>query len=197
MKIGNWTLTKTSLALLLIQLALVSTIAAKYFYERQKCPRVWTRTVAVYGQVPMRGRYLSLRRTVDGGQSTLPSAKAAKFPRGWNGAAVPGDYSVGYVAPVFFPADLKVENNQLVAVEITDEERQESGQMVEAPPGAACQQFRLAKPVDYYIAEHAPDPSWTKQGRELWIEVTLPPKGPPRPLALALKDNGLWKPLNF
>ena len=29
MKIGNWTLTKTSLALLLIQLALVSTIAAK------------------------------------------------------------------------------------------------------------------------------------------------------------------------
>jgi hypothetical protein len=197
MKIGNWTLTKTSLALLLIQLALVSTIAAKYFYERQKCPRVWTRTVAVYGQVPMRGRYLSLRLTVDGCQSTLPSAKAAKFPRGWNGAAVPGDYSVGYVAPVFFPADLKVENNQLVAVEITDEERQESGQMVEAPPGAACQQFRLAKPVDYYIAEHAPDPSWTKQGRELWIEVTLPPKGPPRPLALALKDNGLWKPLNF
>ena len=194
MKIGNWTLTKTSLALLLIQLALVSTIAAKYFYERQKCPRVWTRTVAVYGQVPMRGRYLSLRLTVDGCQSTLPSAKAAKFPRGWNGAAVPGDYSVGYVAPVFFPADLKVENNQLVAVEITDEERQESGQMVEAPP---CQQFRLAKPVDYYIAEHAPDPSWTKQGRELWIEVTLPPKGPPRPLALALKDNGLWKPLNF
>jgi hypothetical protein len=145
----------------------------------------------------MRGRYLSLRLTVDGCQSTLPSAKAAKFPRGWNGAAVPGDYSVGYVAPVFFPADLKVENNQLVAVEITDEERQESGQMVEAPPGAACQQFRLAKPVDYYIAEHAPDPSWTKQGRELWIEVTLPPKGPPRPLALALKDNGLWKPLNF
>ena len=197
MKIGNWTLTKTSLALLLIQLALVSTIAAKYFYERQKCPRVWTRTVAVYGQVPMRGRYLSLRLTVDGCQSTLPSAKAAKFPRGWNGAAVPGDYSVGYVAPVFFPADLKVENNQLVAVEITDEERQESGQMVEEPPGAACQQFRLAKPVDYYIAEHAPDPSWTKQGRELWIEVTLPPKGPPRPLALALKDNGLWKPLNF
>jgi len=85
-------------------------------------------------QVPMRGRYLSLRLTVDGCQSTLPSAKAAKFPRGWNGAAVPGDYSVGYVAPVFFPADLKVENNQLVAVEITDEERQESGQMVEAPP---------------------------------------------------------------
>ena len=102
-----------------------------------------------------------------------------------------------YLAPVLFPAELKVENNQLVAVQITDEEQQEAGQMVEAPPGAACQQFRLAEPVDYYIAEHAADPSWTKPGQELWIEVTLPPKGPPRPLALAIKDNGLWKPLNF
>jgi hypothetical protein len=101
------------------------------------------------------------------------------------------------LAPVLFPAELKVENNQLVAVQITDEEQQEAGQMVEAPPGAACQQFRLAEPVDYYIAEHAPDPSWTKPGQELWIEVTLPPKGPPRPLALAIKDNGLWKQLNF
>ncbi len=197
MKIGNLTLTKSSVALLLIQLALVSTIAAKYFYERQKCPRVWARTVAMDRALPMRGRYLRLRLTVDGCQSTLPSAKAAKFPRGWNGEAVPGNFSMKYVPPVFFPAELKVENNQMVAVEITDEERQESGQMVEAPPGAPCQQFRLAAPVDYYIAEHAPDPSWIRPGQELWIEVTLPPKGPPRPLALALKDNGLWKPLNF
>jgi hypothetical protein len=200
MKIGSWTLTKASVALLLIQGSIVSTIAAKYFYERQTCPRVWARTVAIDPELPMRGRYLSLRLTVDGCQSTLPSAKAARFPRGWNGAAVPGDYSVRYVAPILFPAELKVENNQLVAVEITDEEREESAAIVEAPPGAACQQFRLAAPVDYYIAEHVADPSWTKAGQELWIEVTLPPKGPPRPLALALKDNGdngVWKPLAF
>ena len=197
MKIGRWTLTKTSIALLLIQLAIVSTIAAKYFYERKTCPRVWVRTVAIDPELPMRGRYLSLRVTVDGCQSTLPSAKAAKFPRGWNGAAVPGNYSVQYVAPVYFPAELKVVKNQLVAVEITNEEKKESGQLVEAPAGAACQQFLLATPVDFYLAEHAVDPSWTKPGQELWIEVTLPPKGPPRPLELAFKDNGLWKPLAF
>ena len=34
-------------------------------------------------------------------------------------------------------------------------------------------------------------------GHELWIEVTVPPKGPPRPLQLAEKENGVWKPLTL
>ena len=34
----------TSLALLVIQLAIVSSVAAKYLYQRWNCPRVWTRT---------------------------------------------------------------------------------------------------------------------------------------------------------
>jgi hypothetical protein len=29
------------------------------------------------------------------------------------------------------------------------------------------------------------------------MEVTVPPKGPPRPLQLALKKDGAWKPLAF
>ncbi len=42
--------------------------------------------------LPMRGRYLSLQLTVDGCQSTLPSAKLATFPRDVNGAVKPGPY---------------------------------------------------------------------------------------------------------
>ena len=61
--------------LLLIQLAIVSSVAAKYLYQRWTCPRVWTRTVAFDPELPMRGRYLSLQLIVDGCQSTLPSAK--------------------------------------------------------------------------------------------------------------------------
>jgi hypothetical protein len=57
--------------------------------------------------------------------------------------------------------------------------------------------MRLSRPVDFYISEHAADPTRLKAGQELWIEVTVPPKGPPRPLQLALKDNGAWKPLAF
>jgi hypothetical protein len=33
---------KASIALLILQLMIVSTVAAKYFYERVTCPRVWT-----------------------------------------------------------------------------------------------------------------------------------------------------------
>ena len=80
-------LSKISLALLLIQLAIVSSIAAKYLYQRWTCPRVWARTVAFDPELPMRGRYLSLQLTVDGCQSTLPSARAAAFPRDINGVA--------------------------------------------------------------------------------------------------------------
>ena len=56
--------------------------------------------------------------------------------------------------------------------------------------------MRLQEPVEFYIAEHAVDPPST-EGQELWMEVTVPPVGPPRPLQLALKDNGGWKPLAF
>jgi hypothetical protein len=57
--------------------------------------------------------------------------------------------------------------------------------------------MRLQDPVNFYIAEHAQSPMPVKAGQELWIEVTVPPKGPPRPLQLALKQGGAWKPLAF
>ena len=90
MKTGKCTLAGVSVALLVIQLALVSAIAAKYLYQRWRCPRVWTRAAAIDPEMPMRGRYLSLRLTVDGCESTLPSAKNATFPRDVNNAIKPG-----------------------------------------------------------------------------------------------------------
>ena len=45
MKLGKIALSGVSIALLVIQLAIVSLIAAKYLYQRWSCPRVWTRTV--------------------------------------------------------------------------------------------------------------------------------------------------------
>ncbi len=41
--------------------------------------------------------------------------------------------------------------------------------------------------VAYFISEHVADPSRRPQGEELWVEVTLPKKGPPRPIRLAVK----------
>ncbi len=190
---GAVKISKMSVVVLLIQLAIVSTVAGKYLYQRWTCPRVWVRTVAVDPGLPMRGRYLSLRLTVDGCGSTLPSAKAAVFARSINGAAIQGPYFVR--ASAIFHADLKVVNNRLTAVYVREDQHGTVGQEVSVPPGAACDAMRLDAPVDFYLPEHAADASRVKPGQELWVEVTVPPKGPPRPVQLAVKDNGGWRPL--
>jgi hypothetical protein len=197
MKTGRIRLSGASVALLVIQLALVCSVAVKYLYQRWSCPRVWTRTTAYDPDLLMRGRYLSLQLMVDGCQSTLPSAKEADFPRDVNGAAVQGQYAIRGGGNVEFPAELKVANNQLLAIGIRDGEERGGERTVMAGQGAPCDQMRLVDPVNFYISEHAQSPLPLLSGAELWIEVTVPPKGPPRPIQLALKQNGRWEPLAY
>jgi hypothetical protein len=194
MKIGRFTLSAASLALLVVQLAIVSTVAAKYLYQRWTCPRVWTRAVAIDPNMPMRGRYLALQLTVDGCQSTLPSAKDAAFPRKYDGTVKPGPYVLRQDTSSF-RAYLKVVENKLVAVAIGDQEDQTAGQQVDGTAGAPCDQMRLEEATDFFISDTAQSPLPLKPGQELWIEVTVPPTGPPRPLQLALKHDGQWEPL--
>ena len=196
MKIGRFTLSVASLALLVIQLALVSIIAAKYLYQRWTCPRVWTRAAAADPKSPLHGRYLSLQLTVNGCASTLPSAKNATFPRDVNGAVKPGPY-VLKPQPVDFLANLKVINNSLTAVRIEGQEETTGGVEIVGSPGATCDQMRLGPAIDCYLSGAARNPFPLQPGQELWIEVTVPPKGLPQPIQLALKDHGAWKPLNL
>ncbi|HTS61577.1 MAG TPA: hypothetical protein VMH28_06110 [Candidatus Acidoferrales bacterium] len=53
----------------------------------------------------------------------------------------------------------------------------------------------LAEPVAYFLPEHAPDPTRLAPGEELWVEVSVPPGGPPRPVRLGLKKDGVIRPL--
>src|ERR1039458_8773194 len=197
MKLVKISFSGTSIVLLLIQLALVSTIAAKYLYQRRSCPRVWVRAAAYNPDMVMRGRYLSLRLTVDGCQSTLPSALHAVFPRNTDGTTKPTGFTVKSEYPVQFRARLKVEGNKLLAIRIPEADQTSKGVNVIAMPDSSCDAMRINEPVDFYIAEHAADPTPLKPGQELWIEVTIPPQGPPRPLQLAMKQDGGWKPLAF
>jgi hypothetical protein len=197
MKIGSRRVSTASVVVLAIQLVVACSIAGKYLYQRLSCPRVWTRAAAFDPSLPMRGRYLSLQLLVDGCQSTLPSARQAGFPRDVNGAAVQGTYVIQATDYIQFPAELRVSGGKLLAIGIWDGDRGASGQMVTAWPGTPCDQMRLDRAVDFFIPEHAADPTGLKPGQELWIEVTVPPKGPPRPIQLALKQNGAWKPLAY
>jgi hypothetical protein len=143
MKIGRFTLSAASLALLIVQLALVSTIAAKYLYQRWTCPRVWTRAAAIDPLLPMRGRYLALELTVDGCQSTLPSAKNANFPRDVNGAVTPGRY-VLRPQDVDFHANLKVVNNTPFVLRARKIRPQEKKWLaLPARPAIRCSSHRL------------------------------------------------------
>ncbi|MGO9637495.1 MAG: hypothetical protein ACLPXT_02515 [Terracidiphilus sp.] len=197
MKLAKISFSKTSIVLLLIQLALVSSIAAKYLYQRSTCPRVWTRAAAYDPELVMRGRYLRLQLRVDGCESTLPSALHAVFPRNIDGTTKSNGFTIAPETLVQFRAKLKVEGNKLVAIRIPEADLTSKGVGVTAWPGASCDAMLLDQPVDFYIAEHAADPTRLKLNQELWIEVTIPPQGPPRPIQLALKDNGGWKPLAF
>jgi len=195
MKIFRSTLSGASLALLIVQLGLIATVAARYLYQRWTSPRVWTRAYGDDPKLILRGRYLSLKLEVSGCQSTLPSAKQAVFPRDYNGAVKPGQFTIQ--SAMEFPADLEVESNRLVAIRIQDPEKERYGQNIDAWPGKSCGEMTLLAPVDYYVAEHARDLVPLKAGQELWMEVTVPPRGAPRPLQLALKENGVWKPLKY
>ncbi|HLX43082.1 MAG TPA: hypothetical protein VKR43_06595 [Bryobacteraceae bacterium] len=53
----------------------------------------------------------------------------------------------------------------------------------------------LSQPIAFFIPEHIPDPSRRPAGEELWVELTVPPKGPPRPIQLGVKKDGVLTPL--
>jgi hypothetical protein len=55
----------------------------------------------------------------------------------------------------------------------------------------------LDQPLAYFIPEHVPDPSIRDPGEELWVEVTLPRRGAPRPIRLGVKRDGVLTPLDL
>lgn len=55
----------------------------------------------------------------------------------------------------------------------------------------------LAEPVAFFIPEHVPDPSRRAPGEELWVEVSVPERGMPRPIRLGVKKDGVLLPLSF
>jgi len=57
--------------------------------------------------------------------------------------------------------------------------------------------WRISEPVDFFISEHVSDPSRRPRGEELWVEVSVPPRGAPRPIHLAVKKDGVLTPLEL
>ena len=149
----------------LIQMALLLGIAGTYQVERIHDPHVFIETTPVDPNLPIRGRYLTLSAKVE------MSAKQ----------------EVEQGVPI--KVRLQSVNARLVATP-----DQQGDIMVLAMPCGQTRCYRLAEPLAYFIAEHAPDPSRSNQS--LWVEASLPAHGMPRPISLATQDaSGAFKRL--
>jgi hypothetical protein len=86
-------------------------------------------------------------------------------------------------------AQFSVEDGKLIA-----RPAQESGGAMVTLVNNATQ-ANLAEPVTFFIPERVPDPSRRHQGEELWVELTVPRTGLPRPIRLGVKKDGVLTPL--
>ncbi|HWX53431.1 MAG TPA: hypothetical protein VN176_02445 [Verrucomicrobiae bacterium] len=164
-----------SVTVLLIHIAIVLSLGGKLLYDRATRPRVWVKTVSVDPDLPIRGRYLTLRLQV-------------RAP--WLNKS-PKTYEHHFVR-------LTEENGDLVAARSdSDTGVSVSTWLNRIQPQPASDYAALDQTIAFFLPEHAPMPSVRPgNGEELWAEVTLPRKGPPRPIQLAIKDKSGWHPLN-
>lgn len=176
--------------LLVVQLALVLSIAGKYLYERKTRPRVWVRTAQIDPNMPLRGRYLALRLAVNA--CGLPH-DPAHFTQGYK------DFSTGKIGPGSYrwSVSLGVQDGHLIP-RLEDHARSPEGILDMTQPGDhSCESVPLTGEIELFIPDTAKPPFPHKDGQELWVEVTLPTSRPPRPIQLALSDSGGFRPLSF
>ncbi len=171
-----------AMLLLAIQAALVLSIAGKYLYERMTCPRVWVRAAQYDPNAPLRGRYLATQLVVDGCELPRDEAHHTQF-----NPHVPGFWRR--------TVRLEVQGGKLVPVLASDTDRPEMTGVLTLWGDRPCDRATLSKGVEYFISDTAKNPFPLKQGEELWVEVTVPPMGPPRPIQLAMSKDGVFAPL--
>ena len=150
-----------------IHLAMVGSLGAKLLIDRAARPRVWARTAPIDPHDPLRGRYVRLR--VEGSGSELTGDSGGQ------------------------PVALAARDGLLALVPASDE----SGLTARTSTRNGERTAILDQPLAFFIPEHVPDPSVRPAGEELWVEVTLPKRGAPRPIRLAVKKDGALTPLDL
>ncbi len=154
----------------LLHLLLVSSLGGKLLYDRWTRPRGWAKTVPIDPNLPIRGRYVRLRLELDV-QGAERWDEADRNTRRWNE-----------------PAILMVEDGRVVAV--LGQAGNSTRVILSWPEDSDAPVARLSDVLAFFIPEHVADPSIRAEGEELWVKVTLPKKGPPRPIQLGVRKDG-------
>jgi hypothetical protein len=183
-----------------LHLLLVLSLGGKLLYDRATRPRFWLKAAPVDPSLPIRGRYVSLRVEVPvlgaGLPRLEPRPKALKdsepWPPRWQPHRLHVDLEAGPKGLVARAG--KAEPNRLVIYD-ADQNAMLPERMRDLPEASWA--VVLDAPLAFFIPEHVPDPSLRKPGEELWLEVTLPKKGPLRPIRLGVKRAGTLSPLSL
>jgi len=169
-----------------IHVALVSSLGAKLLYDRATRPRVWVKTQNYDPNLPIRGRYVALSPLFE--DPAPPKPLTSEKERDAQRARSFYDYQQGKITVVDGKA----------IVTLNSAEQYDQGERFRRTFDRDNNSYLTTwEPVLYFIPDTAPNPAALKSGEELWVEVTIPKKGPPRPIQLALKSNGTWKPLDI
>jgi hypothetical protein len=174
---------RAGLVLVVVQLVLVLSVAGKYLYERQTRPRVWTRATQFDPALPLRGRYLALQLMLDAcglprdAEHTIQSYSGGRRFWMWHVSLTTTD---GKLVPRLEKSWSPLAGGTLTL-------------LAEKP----CDQATLSNEVMLFIPDRAQLPFPPKAGQELWVEVTLPQSGPPRPIQIALSGGGGFRPVRM
>lgn len=165
---------RRGLIVALAQMLLVGSLGAKLLLDRVSYPRVWVPASATNPSAPIRGRYLSLR--VD----------AAIGP----GLELPGPAPVSGLAPTR-PVRLVIEGSRLTALPATG-----STLMARGVRRRGERVAELVTPLAYYVPGTGRD--WLPRGADaiIWVEVTVPPRGGPRPIRIGVRDGEAIVPID-
>ncbi len=159
-----------SLVVTAVHVGLVASLGAKLLYDRATRPRVWALTASYDPELPVRGRYVSLQVVVEprGVRETRP------------GAAWQPPQSV----------HLRIEDGRLIAeADSLDRGFDPADLHLRFIHRREDTLAVLQRPVPFFIRENIQDPSLRPADAALWVEVTIPKKGPPRPIRLGEKKG--------
>jgi len=170
---------REALILAAIHIALVASLGLILLVDRAVRPRIWAKTVLIDPEARLYGRYVRLRIEVDAENALIGndvllsvrdghlSASRAVSPTGiWLRRSDPSSAATTSTMQVNPPLDF------FVAQILIEHWRGPGGR----------EKYQEGRPV------------WD-EAVEVWAEVTLPRRGPPRPIRLGIKKDGVVTPL--
>ncbi|MFQ6537669.1 MULTISPECIES: hypothetical protein [Aphanothece] len=162
---------RRGLILGLLQACLLLSLGAQLLTDRALRPRGWARTQPVDPYLPIRGRYVSLRlRLRLDGQPAEADSSGLGGSRGWVSLHSRGGEVLAQAVPRGTPGALRVRSS--------------------TPAGWV----ELQQPVAFFIPPTGPDPSRRPRPERVWVEVTLPERGQPRPIRLGVTADEQFPP---